>query len=196
MSTETPEPDEKTKRQERVWLSAGALVGVVVAGLAVAIVVLTGKGGGSNPAAPPLSSTTAAPPVGTGQALASARDESLKAAEDAVVVLNTLDYHSAASDLTHQESVATAPLLDELKARHDATAANAEKAKTVSTAKVLAAAVSKIAQDNSSAEVLVSVEVTVTDPKGPNVKQLRQKLTMLHTGEGWKTSALATVEPG
>lgn len=195
MSTATPDPAEPDgrspyDRQERVWLSVGAVIGVIVAGLAVAVVVLTGNRGGAGGSPGSGSSANAASPA---EAVTRARDESLAAARDAVVVLNSLDYHSAAGDLTHWESVAAAPLLDELKAKRAENTSNAEKTKSVATAKVLDSAVAKIADDNSTSEVLIFVEVTVTDPKGPSVKQVRQKLTMLHTGDGWKTSAMSTL---
>jgi hypothetical protein len=208
MSTELPppgpadepdEPDERTQhaRQERVWLSAGALVGVVVAAIVIGVLVLAGNGGGgTSPSAPTPAGTASVDP---GAAVATARDESLKAAEAAVIVLNSLDYHNTADSLNKRESLASAPLLDELRSKRGETATAAEKNKISSTAKLLVAAVSKVSQDNSSTEVLASVEVTVTDPKAaaPTVKQLRQKLTMIHIGDGWKTSTFANVDaPG
>jgi len=188
------EPDETSRRQERIWLSAGALVGVIVAGLAIAVIVLTGSRGGSNSGGPSTQGrSTAANP---GQAVAVARDESLRAAEEYVIVLNSLDYRNAAENLNRWESVSSSPLLDELRSKRTDIGTNAEKNKVVTTAKLLFGAVSKISPDNSSAEVLVAVELTVNDNKGaPTVKQVRQRLTMIHIGEGWKASTFANVEP-
>jgi Mce-associated membrane protein len=183
-------------RREQLWLSVGAIIGVVLAGVFVAVLLVTSNQSG--PAQIPASSpsSTSAPATGEGGQVATARDASLKAAEDAAVVLNTLDYHNAEQGLTQWESVATGALLDELKGKHAEHVDDVEKARTTSTAKVLAAAVSRVAADTSSAEVLISVEVTVTDSKGtPTVKLLREKVTMTQTGEGWKVSAITTIEP-
>src|SRR2546423_14700701 len=105
MSIETPVPEQdgksEYKRQERIWFSAGTLIGVIVAGMAVAVFVLTGNRDSGGTALPASSgSSTQADPA---QAVTAARDESLHAAQEAVVVLNSLDYHNAEGDLTHWE---------------------------------------------------------------------------------------------
>jgi Mce-associated membrane protein len=182
--------------REQVWLSVGAIVGVMLAGVLVTVLLVTGNQ--SSPAQLPASSpsSTAVTTTSEGGQVATARDASLKAAEEAAVVLNTLDYHNADRGLTQWESVATSPLLDELKGKHAQNVDDVEKARTTSTAKVLAAAVSRVAADASSADVLVSVEVTVADSKGAStVKLLREKITMTSIGDGWKVSAIAMIEP-
>jgi Mce-associated membrane protein len=191
---------EQEPRQERVWLAAGALIGVVVAGVVVAVgLVLSGDDGAPTGGAPvpPTSQSVSVPAADPAAGMGVARDESLRAAEEAVAVLNTLDYHTAAQEgLNRWESVATGALLEELRAKRAETSSTVSKAKTSTTAKVLAAAVSRLAQDGSSADVLASVEVTQTDARGnPTVKQVREKLTMTRTGDGWKVSAISTVEP-
>ncbi len=182
--------------REQVWLSVGAIVGVVLAGVLVVVLLVTDNQ--STPAQIPANSPspTTATTTGEGGQLATARDASLKAAEEAAVVLNTLDYHNAEQGLTQWESVATSPLLDELKGKHAQNVDDVEKARTTSTAKVLAAAVSRVAADTSSTDVLISVEVTVADSKGAStVKLLREKVTMTSTGDGWRVSAIAMIEP-
>lgn len=194
MSTELPEPvPDQNSRQERVWLSAGAVIGVIVAGLVIAVVVLTGNpDGDASSGAPPTAGSSS---VNPGAAVAAARDASLRAAEEDVIVLNTLDYRNTAENLNRWESVASTPLLDELRSKRTDTANAAEKTKTTTTAKLLFAAVAKLSPDNSQAEVLASVELTITDPKGPpTVKQVRQKITMIHIGDGWKASGFTNVE--
>jgi Mce-associated membrane protein len=191
---------EKEPRQERVWLAAGALIGVIVAGILVTVGLLLSSDDGSPPPAAPVSPTSQPATVSAADpasSIGNARDESLKAAEQAVVVLNTLDYRIAAQEgLDRWESVATGALLEELRAKRAETSSTVSKAKTSTTAKVLAAAASRVAQDGSSADILVSVEVTVTDARGtPTVKQVREKLTMTRTGDGWKVGAISTVEP-
>jgi Mce-associated membrane protein len=182
-------------RREQVWLIAGALAGVIVAGVIVALLIVSGSRGGSPPARP----TTAGSSTGGAQSgvpFGTSRDDSLRAAEEAAVTLNTLDYKNVQPGLDRWEAVAAGPLLDQLKARRPDAASTAEKAKSASTAKVLVAAVSKISPDASSAEVLALVEVTVTDSKGTTTKQVREKLGVIQTAAGWKISAISPVEPG
>jgi Mce-associated membrane protein len=181
-------------RRERIWLIAGAALGVLVAGLIVGFLVVSGNKTGTPPTGPQLTLTpsgaSAAAPIGT------TRDDSLRTAEEAAIALNTLDYRSAEQGLEKWESLATAPLLDELKADHAAAASRVEKAKTNSAAKVLGAAVSKVAPDGSSADVLVVVQVSIMDAKGASTsKQIRERLTVTQTATGWKISAMQVVEP-
>jgi Mce-associated membrane protein len=183
-------------RREQVWLIGGALAGVIVAGVIVALLIVSGSRGGN----PPARSTTAGSSTGggaqSGVPFGTNRDDSLRAAEEAAVTLNTLDYKTVQPGLDRWEAVAAGPLLDQLKARRSEAASTAEKAKSVTTAKVVVAAVAKISPDASSAEVLALVEVTVTDSKGTTTKQVREKLGVIQTAAGWKISAISTVEPG
>jgi Mce-associated membrane protein len=191
------EPEQPEEPRERLWLVAGALVGVIVAGVLIGVFVLTGDNDPGVPASRvPRPSTPAGPATADAGRISAARDESLRAAEAAAVVLNTLDHRDVRLGLERWESVATNPLLDELSAKRAETLAAVQKAKTTSTAKVLAAAVSRVAADNLGTEVLVAVEVTVVDANGDSaVSQIRQKLGMVQTGMGWKVSALTRVEP-
>ncbi|MFL6141517.1 MAG: hypothetical protein ACJ72N_06565 [Labedaea sp.] len=181
-------------RRERVWLIGGTALGVLFAGLIVGLLVVSGNKTGTPPTGqlPTVtrSGVSAAAPIGT------ARDDSLRTAEEAAIALNTLDYRAAQQGLEKWESLATAPLLDGLKAGHAAAASSVEKAKTNTAAKVLGAAVSKVAPDGSSADVLVVVQVTVMDTKGASTsKQVRERLTVTQTATGWKISAVQAIEP-
>jgi hypothetical protein len=183
-------------RRERAWLAIGALVGVIVAGAIIAVLVIMGNKGGTPPARQLPATTASASGAVAGAPVGTTRDDSLRIAEEAAPALNTLDYKTLQQGLDRWEALATAPLLDELKSKRAGLASTVEKAKTASTAKVLAAAVSKVSLDASSADVLVLVEVKTTDAKNAStVKQLRQRLTVAQTAQGWKISAIATIEP-
>lgn len=187
-------PDPQARR-ERTWLVIGALAGVLVAGVIVALLIVAGNKGATPPTRP-LPSTTRSASGPAGAQLGTARDDSLRAAEEAAVTLNTLDYKAVQQGLDRWEALATTPLLDQLRSRRADAAATVEKAKTASTAKVLAAAASKVNPDASSADVLVVVEVTTTDAKNASTtKQLRERLSVLQTAQGWKISAATVVEP-
>lgn len=189
-------PEEPSESRERVWVAAGALVGVVVAGVVLAVTVLLSSKSSPAPTEYTPGSSSTSTSGGPATKTAAIRDESLKAAESAVVVVNTLDYKALDQGLDQWESVAASPLLDDLKAKRGEASTAATKAKSSSTAKLLAAAVATIAADGNSTDVLASVEVTTTEPKGgPAVRQLRFKLTMSATPQGWKLSAVTPVEP-
>jgi hypothetical protein len=182
-------------RRERAWLAIGALVGVILAGVIIALLIVMGNKGATPPTRP-LPSTTRSASGAAGAPIGAGRDDSLRTAEEAAVTLNTLDYKAVQQGLDRWEAVATTPLLDQLRTRRAEAAATAEKAKTASTAKVLAAAVSKVNPDASSADVLVVVEVTTTDAKNAtSTKQLRERLSVLQTAQGWKISAAAIIQP-
>jgi hypothetical protein len=182
--------------RERAWLAIGALVGVIVAGAVIGVLIVLSGGHGTPPARPLTSSTAssgavAEAPVGT------ARDDSLRVAEEAGITLNTLDYRTAAQTLDAWEALATGSLLDDLRAKRAETASAVAKSKTTSTAKVLAVGVSKVAPDATSADVLVAVQVTTTEAKGaPTTKLVRDQLTVMQTAQGWKISAVTLIEPG
>ena len=53
-----------------------------------------------------------------------------------------------------------------------------------------------VAQDATSADVLVAVQVFTTDQKGSTAKLVRDRLTITQTAQGWKISAVTVVEPG
>ncbi|HEV2782313.1 MAG TPA: hypothetical protein VGX25_23220 [Actinophytocola sp.] len=183
--------EDREERRERTWLLAGALIGALAAGLLLAVFLVIGNAGAPSPGSrPATSSGSSIPPV------VGVRDESLAAAEQAAVVLNTLDFRTVEQGLDAWEKIATTPLLEELRAKRAETAAEVQRARTATSAKVLSAAVAKIAIDNSGTEVLLLVEVTTTDAKGAaTVTQVREKLGMLATGQGWQVTSRVVVEP-
>jgi hypothetical protein len=183
-------------KQERVWVAAGALVGVIVAGIVIGVLIFL-QGGGDDggvraPVAPP---STRAATAGTPADLAKARDDALKAAEESLVTLNTVDSKAAQAGIDRWEAVTTSPLLEELKTKHAENLALYSGGKLSSSAKVLSSAVSRITGDGSSADVLVYLEVSTTDTKGSATKQVREKAVMLQTAGGWKLSVRTTIQP-
>ncbi len=182
-------------RQERVWLAAGSLIGVIVAGVVIVALVVSQGGDGGDTRGPVTAPTTTSATSDVPEQLARARDDALKAAEEGVLALHTLDPKTAQDSITRWESVSTSPLLELLRIKHAENVALYSGSKTSISGKVIASAVARMAGDGSSADVLLHVEVSTTDAKGTTVQQKREKATMIQTADGWKVSVHLPIEP-
>ena len=123
------------------------------------------------------------------------RDLVLGAASDQIKTLNTVDYHKAEDDLTQWQRVTTGNLLTQLTNQHDSDVNTTKSQKTVSTAKVVDAAVSTLDTHAGTATVLVAIEVTVTQNGGrPSVRKSRVDAVLSRTDDGWKTGTVQVIE--
>lgn len=126
-----------------------------------------------------------------------ARDEALASGRTLVAELNSLDYHDVNGGLARWMAASTGPLHDQL-ARTDAQTKQALAANaTVSTGRVLDAALSELDEHAGTAKMLASVEITMA--KGgaaPAVKRNRFAAALSRTPEGWKLSALDQLAVG
>jgi Mce-associated membrane protein len=135
-------------------------------------------------------------------ALGMDRDAVLRDAQEATFTLNTLDYHQVQDGLARWEHTAAGSLLTQLKANRDTYARAITDATTVTTAKVLDAAVVSLDERTGTARVLVAVDVTSQSEKGdPGCTHRRVQLDMIRAGNAWKAGALDPVgdsysEPG
>jgi Mce-associated membrane protein len=126
---------------------------------------------------------------------AQARDAVLAAGSDQVKTLNTLDYHRAEADLTQWQRVTTGNLLAQLTNTHDSDLTSTQSAKTVSTAKVLSAAVNTLDNRGGTADVLVAIEVTIIQDGGrPSVRRSRVDAVLSRTQDGWRTGTVQVIE--
>jgi Mce-associated membrane protein len=126
---------------------------------------------------------------------AQTRDLVLATASDQIKTLNTVDYRRAEDDLTTWQRITTGNLLTQLTNQHDSDVNTTRAQKTVSTAKVLDAAVSTVDIRAGTATVLVAVEVTVTQNGGqPSVRRSRVDAVLSRTDDGWKTGAVQVIE--
>jgi Mce-associated membrane protein len=123
------------------------------------------------------------------------RDLVLTTASDQVKALNTVDYRKAEDDLTQWQRVTTGNLLTQLTNQHDSDV-NATKAqKTVSTAKIVDAAVDTVDTRAGTATVLVAIEVTISQADGqPSVRKNRVDAVLSRTEDGWKTGTVQVIE--
>jgi Mce-associated membrane protein len=125
-------------------------------------------------------------------AYAQSRDQALRAGEQAVINFNTLDYRAVASGLRLWEQSSTGALHAEIVAGNSAFERQIRQAQTVTTAKLLDAALTSLS--SRTATVIVAMQITVTPAHGtPNTKQNRLEGELTRTPSGWKLSALSQV---
>ncbi len=161
------------------WLSAGADVDRARQDLAAAKARLTGPGDAG------------------AVATKNARDEARKAGQDAVVVMNTVDYRDADAALGRWAEVTTGSLHDEVVSSHDQSVQAIENAKSVTKAKAIVAAVQAVDDRAGTATVLVALQVDVElGGAAPTTKYLRIRGTLRHTDQGWKLDGLGQVPVG
>jgi Mce-associated membrane protein len=123
------------------------------------------------------------------------RDLVLGVASDQIKTLNTVDYRKAEDDLTQWQRVTTGNLLTQLTNQHDSDLNSTRTQKTVSTARIVDAAVSTLDARAGTATVLVAVEVTIGqgDAK-PTTRKSRVDAVLSRTEDGWKTGTVQVIE--
>lgn len=123
--------------------------------------------------------------------IASDRDAVLRDARQAVLNLNTLDYHNAEAGLDLWIQSSTGSVRDEFDKNRQAYGQLVTQQKRTTSANVVDAAVGELDGRAGVARVLVGVDVTVT-PEGqkPTVTRQRIEAEMTKTPDGWKVSAL------
>ncbi|MFB4317888.1 hypothetical protein [Actinomadura sp. 21ATH] len=125
------------------------------------------------------------------------RDEVLRAGEQAVQNLNTLDHRSLDRDLKLWQDSSTSELYQEIVQGRPQFEKAVQQAKTITSAKVLDAAVTELDRHAGKASVIVGLQITVTPPKGePAVKKTRLMGQLTRTATGWKLSALSQAPVG
>lgn len=138
-------------------------------------------------------------------ALGRDRDTVLRDAQRAALNLNTLDYRQVQEGLTLWEQSAAGSLLTQLRANRTTYARAITDSTTISSARVLDAAVASLDERSGTAQVLVGMDVTSQAEQGdPSCAHRRVRLEMIRTGRGgelWKVGTLAPVgdsysEPG
>lgn len=120
------------------------------------------------------------------------RDQALRAGEQAVLNFNTLDYRTVGQGLRLWEQSSTGSLHAQVVAGGASFALQIKRARTVTTARVLDAALTRLT--SSTATIIVAIAITVTPASGPpNTKQSRLEGQLTRTPAGWKLSALSQV---
>ncbi|MDL4818447.1 nuclear transport factor 2 family protein [Actinomadura opuntiae] len=125
------------------------------------------------------------------------RDDVLQSAEQGVQNLNTLDYRAVDAGIRTWLDSTTGDLHQQIAQGRAAFTDQVRKARTVTTARILDAAVSELDERSGKASVLVAVETTVTPPGGaPVTKQNRLAGRLARTADGWRLSDLGQAPTG
>jgi Mce-associated membrane protein len=127
-------------------------------------------------------------------AAAESRDQALREGEQAVLNFNTLDYRTVSQGLNLWEQSSTGPLRAEIASGRSAFEQQIKQAKSVTTAKILDAALSALNARAGTATIIVAMQITVTPAHGAGAtKQSRQEGVLSRTASGWKLSSLGQV---
>jgi Mce-associated membrane protein len=130
-------------------------------------------------------------------ALAQTRDQVLQTGEQEVQNFNTLDYRDVSQGLRLWEQSSTGPLLAEVVAGRAQFERQVEQAETVTTAKILDAALISLNVRAGTASIIAAVQINVIPSKGaPASKQSRLEGQLTRTASGWKLTSLGQVPVG
>jgi Mce-associated membrane protein len=171
-----PQPDGSSPASRAPLIVA---VVALVAGAAVLVVGLVVRlSGGSSTAADQ----------------AKVRDTVLLSARQDIVVLNTLDYHNVDAGLSRWAAASTGTLHQQITSATAAEKKQILTGKTMTTAKVLDAAVVSLDPNNGSATVIASIELT-KQPAGTAAQVERERLRagVTRVGSTWKINSLGPV---
>jgi Mce-associated membrane protein len=130
-------------------------------------------------------------------ALAQTRDQVLQVAEQEVQNFSTLDYRHVSAGLSLWEQSSTGALRAQIVAGRSQFEQQVEQAKTVTTAKILDAALVTLNDQAGTASVIAAVQLDVIPAKGsPVSKQTRLIGQLTRTASGWKLTALSQAPVG
>jgi len=130
-------------------------------------------------------------------AAAQSRDAALRAGEQDVLNLNTLDYKTVAQGLRLWEQSSTGPLHSQIVSGQASFEPEIRQAQTVTTARILDGAVTNLDSHAGTAKIIVALQITVTPAHGPaTTKQSRLAGQLTLTAAGWKLSSLSQVPVG
>lgn len=119
------------------------------------------------------------------------RDEVLRAGEQAIQNLNTLDYRNVDQGLALWESSTTGDLHQQIEQGRAQFEQQVRAARTRSTARILDGAVTELDVRAGKAGIIVAVRITVTPATGrPATKLSRLQGQLTRTSVGWQLSAL------
>lgn len=127
----------------------------------------------------------------TALAQARARDAALADAEQSVLNFNTLDYHQASAGLNLWLASSTGSLHSQLSKNLKQEISLVQSKQTVTSAKILDGAVTRLDTTAGTATVIVAVDVTVTPAKGSPFTERQAEVGQLtRTPSGWLLNSL------
>lgn len=130
-------------------------------------------------------------------AYSQARDAALAAGEQAVQNFSTLDYRNVNRGLDLWEQSSTGALRGQIAAGRAQFAKEISEQRTVTTARILDAALTALNTRAGTASILAAVQLTVTPASGsPVTKENRVTGDLTRTATGWKLSGLGQAPVG
>ena len=121
----------------------------------------------------------------------------LRQGEQDVQAFNTLSYKDLAGGLKQWQAASTGVLRQETTSGWSGFAKQVIKAKTITTATILDAAITSLDQQKHTAGIIAAVQITVTPATGSAAtKRNRLSGTLSETPSGWKLSSLSVVPVG
>lgn len=129
-----------------------------------------------------------------GLAYSRTRDEVLRAAEQGIQNLNTLDYRTAADGLRIWQDSTTGNLHDQLVDGAEEFLDQIAIAQTITTATILECVITELDDRAGKASFIAAVEIIVTPVNGPPTPK-RERLAgeLTRTDAGWKLSSIGQV---
>lgn len=125
------------------------------------------------------------------------REEVLRAGEQAVQNMNTLDHRDLAKGLKVWQDSSTGELNRQITAGRAQFEQQVRQARTTTTARVLESALTELDVRSGKAAIMVALQITVTPADGkPTTKQSRMLGQLTRTDTGWKLSALGQAPVG
>jgi Mce-associated membrane protein len=125
------------------------------------------------------------------------RDNVLRDGEQAVLNFNSLDYRRLNQGLTLWAQSSTGALHHQVVAGRTTFEQQVSQARTITTAKILDAALTSLNVQAGTAHIIVAMQITVVPATGnPVTKQSRLAAVLKRTPAGWKLSALGQVPVG
>jgi Mce-associated membrane protein len=126
--------------------------------------------------------------------LAQTRDQVLQEGEQEVQNFSTLDYRHVAAGLNLWEQSSAGPLRAQIVAGSAQFEQQVVQAKTVTTARILDAALVTLNAQAGTASIIAAVQLTVIPSQGsPATKQERLQGQLTRTAAGWKLTSLGQV---
>jgi Mce-associated membrane protein len=125
---------------------------------------------------------------------AQVRDQALRSGQQAVLNFNTLDYRHVDAGVNLWLQSSAGSLHASIVTGKAAFEAQIVKAQTITTARILDAALTRLNVASGRATIIVAIQLTVTPSRGPaSTKQSRLEGTLVRTASGWKLSGLSQV---
>lgn len=129
--------------------------------------------------------------------IARARDDAVRAGEQAVIIFHSMDYREVDANLDRWVNASTGDMLDQLERGRDSGKTVIEQSKRVSTATVYSTAVIDLNDTTGTATIISAVHQKITEDgaAAPVDKYLRVQAALQRGEQGWKLAGITYIAP-